>query len=54
MNKVALLFMSSFCFLLSKIDAQKHTQSNVLKYGISGLFDLDLQFEYERIIKNNH
>lgn len=46
--------MSSFCFLLSKIDAQKHTQSNVLKYGISGLFDLDLQFEYERIIKNNH
>lgn len=52
MNKF-ILFLIISCFL-SIGNSKAQNQSNVLKYGASGLFDLELQFEYERVIKANH
>ncbi|MCH2045770.1 MAG: DUF3575 domain-containing protein [Saprospiraceae bacterium] len=54
MNKFILFLIASCILSISSLKAQKQTKSNVLKYGASGLFDLELQFEYERVIKGNH
>lgn len=55
MKKLSYLLIAASMIILSltKANAQAQSENNAIKLGISGLAGLEIQLEYERVIKKN-